>query len=1408
MESTDTGRERYIVKHFVRAVVCLLLAEGVSSAATYYVSPSGNDAADGLSPATAWRTVAKVNNAALVPGDTVLFSRGGTWNERIQAQASGVSGMPITYGAYGSGTIPLISQGFRADAKDHVVVRDLRFTQSVRILHGSYNTVDSCRVDDNSNDYGGILVGYWWGASDPWNGPIPHHNNVYNSTVTGNTWSGIEVSGKDKDQRIYSCEIRGNHCYNNGCGVYFHYVASSTLSQNILHDNTVDSWVGEGYGAGFQTSAYNDINGNIMYNNRTSGMEIWSGTGGANNAYGHSDGNSVHHNIIYNNGVGGGTNVHGIFVSGGNTAQTRDTRIYYNVLYGNAGRNVQISCNDAVRITGVVYNNTMYGKGFAMYNAEGTTVSGWEIRNNIFHTCNWYFYEARSSVSVTHSNNVFYAASVGFSDYNYPNSAIPSFEATASTQDPRFVDLNNRDFHLQPNSPCIDAGVDVGLAYDFDRLPIWGTPDIGAYEFQAGTNTPPAVSLTSPVNNSTYTAPADILLTATAGDPDGSIANVRFYSGTTLLNTDTSSPYLYIWTGVGAGSYALRAVAQDNQGAVSTSAVVAITVLSSGPNQPPVVSLTSPVNNSTYSVAADIVLRATASDPDGGIARVEFYTGTTLLNSDTTSPYEYTWSRVGAGTYVLSARAYDVLNASATSGGVTVSVLGRTAQAPFVLAAPVIDGSGADWAGIPVGITYRDQSGRTPASVDNAVSVKAGWDTGYLYLLFETTDTNLQAVTSQRDGAVYMDDCVEVFIDTAADGGASMRTDDYHFVVNILNTLFDSQGTGSGQSAAWNGNPAVISSVAVRGTIGNEGDADGGYTVEVAIPWASIGVVPASGMVLGMNFCGTDRDAAGDGYQYYDWCDFLTSPVTGSSYTAPANITFAATATDSDGSIARVEFWTGATLLNSDTSSPYSYSWTGVAAGGYALRAIAYDNTNTTSTSAIVNITVNPPPNQPPVVSLTSPVNNSTYTAPATLNLAATATDPDGSIASVRFYRGSTLLATDTASPYEYTWTNVSSGTYQLRAVAQDNQGATSTSTIITVTVLSSSTPRLWYTLTATANPANGGTVTPASGTYLAGSQIQVTATPNANYTFATWSGDASGTNPTVTLTMDSDKSITANFTYVPPANSSPTVSITSPQDGATFAAPASITITATATDSDGSIAAVRFYAGTTLLATDSTSPYEYTWTGVPAGSYILTVQAQDNQGAVGTSTAIGITVSAQAVYYTLTVNANPSNGGTITQSPTGSSHLAGTPVTVTATPSAGYEFAGWSGDITGSSTTNPMTVVMDADKVLTANFRQLQSQQPSLTPGEVRIVGGLDGYINATTNPNVTIRFRRTSAGTVTVKVYDLRGRLVMEKTKDGQAGIDDDIAWNAAELPAGVYIARVKGGGMDTAKRAVILR
>ncbi|MEO7600112.1 MAG: DNRLRE domain-containing protein [Opitutus sp.] len=94
------------------------------------------------------------------------------------------------------------------------------------------------------------------------------------------------------------------------------------------------------------------------------------------------------------------------------------------------------------------------------------------------------------------------------------------------------------------------------------------------------------------------------------------------------------------------------------------------------------------------------------------------------------------------------------------------------------------------------------------------------------------------------------------------------------------------------------------------------------------------------------------------------------------------------------------------------------------------------------------------------------------------------------------------------------------------------------------------------------------------------------------------------------------------------PGNVLPTVSITSPAAGATFNAPASITIDATAADSDGTVTQVAFYQGASLLGTDTTSPYSFTWSGVAAGSYSLTAKATDNVGGIQTSTAIPVTVN------------------------------------------------------------------------------------------------------------------------------------------------------------------------------------
>lgn len=89
-----------------------------------------------------------------------------------------------------------------------------------------------------------------------------------------------------------------------------------------------------------------------------------------------------------------------------------------------------------------------------------------------------------------------------------------------------------------------------------------------------------------------------------------------------------------------------------------------------------------------------------------------------------------------------------------------------------------------------------------------------------------------------------------------------------------------------------------------------------------------------------------------------------------------------------------------------------------------------------------------------------------------------------------------------------------------------------------------------------------------------------------------------------------------------------PTVGITAPAAGATFTAPANITLTATASDTAGSISKVDFFQGTTLIGTATSAPYTITWANVAQGTYSITAVATDNTGATGTSAAVDVVVN------------------------------------------------------------------------------------------------------------------------------------------------------------------------------------
>jgi hypothetical protein len=196
----------------------------------------------------------------------------------------------------------------------------------------------------------------------------------------------------------------------------------------------------------------------------------------------------------------------------------------------------------------------------------------------------------------------------------------------------------------------------------------------------------------------------------------------------------------------------------------------------------------------------------------------------------------------------------------------------------------------------------------------------------------------------------------------------------------------------------------------------------------------------------------------------------VTAPADGSAFATPASITIDADASDSDGSVAKVDFYHDGVLIGTDTSAPYSATWTGATVGVHSLTARATDNRGGTTTSSPVSVTVHDPPS----VNITAPSNGSRFVSTSPIEIDANASD-DGSVTQVDFYHEDVLIGTDTSAPYSVSWTNPTAGPHSLTARATDNFGATTTSSPISITV--HDPPSV-----SVASPANGSIfVTPLS---------------------------------------------------------------------------------------------------------------------------------------------------------------------------------------------------------------------------------------------------------------------------------------------------------------------------------------
>jgi len=430
----------------------------------YYVDATfGDNDNTGLSPAQAWRSIAKVNSSTFEPGNQILFKRGETWSERLIPPSSGSAAGYITFSSYGSGAAPIIDG------------------TGVTIASGGL-------VHINNKDY--IRV-YGLNVIDSQDFGIYAADSAY-IDVQYNTTRNTESSGVG----MWRCDrvwVTHNTVVNARC---------VTLA-NGGHEESISLAVTTNFEV-----AYNDVS--------MDGVEGYLGNEGIDCKEGTQHG-SVHHNYVHGFWGEGGAiyvdawdratgdidiyanrcwgNPNGIAINSEQGGAVDDVNIYNNLVYNvySAGIAISDTGSDGLKSNINIYHNTVYkaqyNGGAAIY-VKSANISDVSIINNIT-----YFDRSNGQILVAVPSAVAHVTchhNLSYGSTEVPMDAPLAVELSENpagyatvhdnlTGDPDFVSLVTPDLHIQATSPAIGAAYNLSLATDYDGV-ARTIPDIGAFE--------------------------------------------------------------------------------------------------------------------------------------------------------------------------------------------------------------------------------------------------------------------------------------------------------------------------------------------------------------------------------------------------------------------------------------------------------------------------------------------------------------------------------------------------------------------------------------------------------------------------------------------------------------------------------------------------------------------------------------------------------------------------------------------------------------------------------------------------------------------------------------------------------------------------------------------------------------
>jgi len=1288
----------------------------ITNAATYYISPTGNDVTGNGSITNPWRTLFKATQTVTTFGDkirvlagtytetqTCILSTGvsiegdaaattiiradetGAWSSLLQLDSpdgtnatQSISKVTLD-GQFVSSTNFKTWVAIWVTGRSNVSIHDCiikNFKQSGVILTGINennpgtdagkihatgnrfynNSVTNCAAMYQGTGQGSLMIGFQDGLliynnliqqnerpnfENGW--PLKYHNQgwlkgckIYNNTLIKKPYSG-DYPGENGNWdfaieffNIQGLEIYGNDIQNGAIDLNYNYkrayAYSTWIHDNLITNTTYNPKVEGSIILEFRTE--HALIENNIFNNKAYGISFNTrgpGNYGGDNlpdpggmppgGYSYLLNNVIRNNLFTNmytgQGVGNSFAI-GVISEGTDDPQINGLSVYNNTMIGRSGNPSYMGIDLTSMPQGNgqninIRNNIIQGFGaYPIRGSNPTNITGCFVTHNDF-----YLNGNNNAVSWPGGNPA---------NYTYNNNI---------SQNPLFVSATN--FSLQATSPCIDAGVNVGIPYN------GSAPDMGYVEYGATGNIPPTANAGP---DQTITLPTNtVSLTGTGIDPDGNITaylwtKIAGPAAGTITNPNNAATTV---TGLVQGVYRFELRVTDNNNAYGRDTVqITVNAASNIPptaNAGPDQTITLPTNT--------VSLTGTGIDPDGNITaylwtKIAGPTAGTITNPNNAAT---TVTGLVQGVYRFELRVTDNNNAFGRDT-VQITVNAASNIPPTANAGPdqtiilptnvvIVSGSGTDPDGFITAYLWTKISGPANGSITNpnvAATSITGLVQGVYRFELRVTDNN----------GAFGRDTMQVTVNAGA-----------------TNTP-PSANAGPDQTITLPTNTVILSGSGI--------DPDGFIT---AYLWTKV-AGPAAGTITNPNSAATSVTGLVQGVYQFELRvtdnnnafgrDTVQITVNAASnipptanagpdqtITLPTNtVSLSGTGIDPDGNIT-AWLWTkvsgpaAGTITNPNSAAT---TVTGMVQGVYRFELRVTDNNNAFGRDT-VQITVNAASNIPPTANAGA---DQTIILPTnTVSLSGTGIDPDGFITA--------YLWTKVSGPANGTITNPNSaattvtglvqGVYRFELRVTDNNGAFGRDTVqVTVIPGATNTP-------PSANAGTDQSITlPVNSVIISGSGID----PDGIITAYLWTkvaGPAAGTitNPNSAATSVTglvqgvyrfelrvtDNSgafgrdtvqVTVNTaSNIPPtANAGPDQNVTLPAN--------SVSLTGTGTDPDGNITAWLWTkvsgpaAGTITNANTAATAV----TGLVEGVYQFELRVTDNNNAVGRDT-IRVTV-------------------------------------------------------------------------------------------------------------------------------------------------------------------------------------